>query len=215
MRHTLSILVENRFGELSRIVGLFSARGYNIESLTVAETLDPRISRMTLVTTGNDETIRQITRQLDKQVRVLEAVDMTGFSHIEREMALINVKAEAGPARQEVLSLAGIFRAKVVDVSSDGLIIETTGDWSKVSALIELLKPLGIREIVRTGAVAIARLSENSSPESDATEVEEADLTACVSEHEKRGSEFNLKVSRVSGPSGCEAPAPRDDTRAT
>jgi acetolactate synthase-1/3 small subunit len=192
MRHTLSILVENRFGELSRIVGLFSARGYNIESLTVAETLDPLISRMTLVTTGNDETIRQITRQLDKQVRVLEAVDMTGFSHIEREMALINVKAEAGPERQEVLSLAGIFRAKVVDVSSDGLIIETTGDWSKVSALIELLKPLGIREIVRTGAVAIARLSEKNSPESDVTEVEEADLTVCVSEHEKRGSEFNL-----------------------
>ena len=160
MRHTLSILVENRFGELSRVVGLFSARGYNIESLTVAETLDPKISRITLVTTGNDETIDQITRQLDKQIRVIEAVDMTGFLHIEREMALINVRAEAGLARQEVLSLAGIFRAKVVDVSSDGIIVEATGDWSKVSALIELLKPLGIREIVRTGTVAIARLSE-------------------------------------------------------
>jgi acetolactate synthase I/III small subunit len=160
MRHTLSIMVENRFGELSRIVGLFSARGYNIESLTVAETLDPKVSRMTLVTTGNDETIKQITRQLDKQVRVLEATDMTGFAHIEREMALINVKAEAGVARQEVLSLVNIFRAKVVDVSNDGIIVEATGDWAKVSALIELLKPLGIREIVRTGTVAIARLSE-------------------------------------------------------
>lgn len=160
MRHTLSIMVENRFGELSRIVGLFSARGYNIESLTVAETLDPKVSRMTLVTTGNDETIKQITRQLDKQVRVLEATDMTGFAHIEREMALINVKAEAGVARQEVLSLVNIFRAKVVDVSGDGIIVEATGDWAKVSALIELLKPLGIREIVRTGTVAIARLSQ-------------------------------------------------------
>ena len=167
MRHTLSILVENRFGELSRIVGLFSARGYNIESLTVAESLDPRISRMTLVTTGNDETIKQITRQLDKQVRVIEAVDMTSLSHIEREMALINVRAEAGSARQEVLSLAGIFRAKVVDVSSDGIIIEATGDWGKVSALIELLKPLGIREIVRTGTVAITRLSETNASETE------------------------------------------------
>jgi acetolactate synthase-1/3 small subunit len=159
MRHTLSILVENRFGELSRIVGLFSARGYNIESLTVAETLDPMVSRMTLVTTGDDQAIDKIVRQLEKQVRVLEVVDMTGLKHIEREMALINVKAEAGPARQEVLSLVGIFRAKVVDVSGDGIIIEATGDWSKVSALIELLRPLGIREIVRTGTVAIARLS--------------------------------------------------------
>ena len=165
MRHTLSILVENRFGELSRIVGLFSARGYNIETLTVAETLDQGVSRMTLVTTGDDETIEKITRQLDKQIRVLKVVDMTEFRHIEREMVLINVKAEAGPERQEVLSLVGIFRAKVVDVSNDGIIIEATGDWNKVSAFIELLKPLGIREIVRTGAVAIARLSETTADE--------------------------------------------------
>jgi len=165
MRHTLSILVENRFGELSRIVGLFSARGYNIETLTVAETLDHGVSRMTLVTTGDDETIEKITRQLDKQIRVLKVVDMTELRHIEREMVLINVKAEAGPERQEVLSLVGIFRAKVVDVSNDGIIIEATGDWNKVSAFIELLKPLGIREIVRTGAVAIARLSETTADE--------------------------------------------------
>jgi acetolactate synthase-1/3 small subunit len=178
MRHTLSILLENRFGELSRVVGLFSARGYNIDSLTVAETIDPKVSRMTLVTSGNDATIEQITRQLNKQIRVIEAVDMTGFKHIEREMALINVKAEAGPARQEVLSLVGIFRAKVVDVSSDGIIVEATGDWSKVSALIELLKPLGIREIVRTGAVAIARLSEQGAAEGPGAEIDDEELTA-------------------------------------
>ena len=165
MRHTLSILVENRFGELSRIVGLFSARGYNIESLTVAETLDPNISRMTLVTRGDDDTIEQITRQLDKQVRVLRAVDMNGVRHIEREMTLINVAAKAGAARQEVLSLVGIFRAKVVDVSDDGMIVEATGDWNKVSAMIDLLKPFGIREIVRTGTVAIARLAEQTLDE--------------------------------------------------
>ncbi len=165
MRHTLSILVENRFGELSRIVGMFSARGYNIESLTVAETLDPNISRMTLVTRGDDDTIEQITRQLDKQVRVLRAVDMSSVRHIEREMALINVCAHAGSERQEVLSLVHIFRAKVVDVSDEGIIVEATGDWNKVSAMIDLLKPFGIREIVRTGTVAISRLAEQTLDE--------------------------------------------------
>jgi acetolactate synthase-1/3 small subunit len=160
MRHTLAILVENRFGELSRVVGLFSARGYNIESLTVAETLDPKLSRMTLVTVGDDAAIERITRQLDKQVRVMKVEDVTASPHIEREMALINVKAAAGPARQEVLSLVEIFRAKVVDVSEDGLIVEASGDWNKVRALINLLKPIGIREIVRTGTVAIGRLPE-------------------------------------------------------
>ena len=165
MRHTLSILVENRFGELSRIVGMFSARGYNIESLTVAETLDPNISRMTLVTRGDDYTIEQITRQLDKQVRVLRAVDMNSVRHIEREMALVNVGARAGSERQEVLSLVGIFRAKVVDVSDEGMIVEATGDWNKVSAMIDLLKPFGIREIVRTGTVAISRLAEQTLDE--------------------------------------------------
>lgn len=163
MKHTLAILVENRFGELSRIVGLFSARGYNIESLTVAETMNPTVSRITLVTNSDDQTIEQITRQVEKQVRVLNVTNMTGFKHIQREMTLINVKAEAGVARQEVLSLVNIFRAKVVDVSNDGIIIEATGDWSKISALIELLRPIGIREIVRTGAVAIGRLSEEES----------------------------------------------------
>ena len=161
MRHTLSILVENRHGELSRIVGLFSARGFNIESLTVAETIDPTISRMTLVTRGNDQIIEQIFKQLNKLVRVLKVQDMTEFKHIEREMVLINIKAESGLPRQEVLSLVDIFRAKVVDVSEDGIIIEATGDWNKVSAFIRLLKPTGIREIVRTGTVAIARLPEN------------------------------------------------------
>jgi acetolactate synthase-1/3 small subunit len=165
MRHTLSILVENRFGELSRIVGLFSARGYNIESLCVAETLDPSVSRVTLVTTGNDKTIEQITRQLDKQVRVREVVDMNGLRHVERELVLVNVKAAAGSARQEVLSLVDVFRAKVVDMSDDGLVVEVTGDWNKVSALVGLLEPLGIREIVRTGTVAMARLAEGTAGE--------------------------------------------------
>jgi acetolactate synthase-1/3 small subunit len=174
MRHTLSILVENRFGELSRIVGLFSARGYNIESLCVAETLDPSLSRVTLVTTGNDKTIEQITRQLDKQVRVRKVVDMNGLRHVERELVLVNVKAAAGPARQEVLSLVDIFRAKVVDMSDDGLVVEVTGDWNKVSALVGLLEPLGIREIVRTGTVAMARLAERATEETETETVARA-----------------------------------------
>ena len=147
-------------------MGLFSARGYNIESLSVAETLDARLSRLTLVTVGDDATIERITRQLDKQVRVMKVEDVTATPHIEREMALINVKAAAGPARQEVLSLVNIFRAKVVDVSEDGLIVETSGDWNKVRALINLLKPMGIREIVRTGTVAIGRLPESAAEDS-------------------------------------------------
>jgi acetolactate synthase-1/3 small subunit len=164
MRHTLSILVENRFGELARVVGLFGARGYNIESLCVAETLDPNVSRVTLVTSGNDRTIEQITRLLDRQVRVLSVQDMNAVRHIEREMVLVKVRATAGPARQEVLSLVNVFRAKVVDMSEDGLVVEATGNWSKVSALVDLLAPLGIREIVRTGTVAISRLSEEDEP---------------------------------------------------
>ena len=165
MRHTLSIVVENRVGELSRIVGLFSARGFNIESLTVAEGLATEISRVTLVTTGDDRTIEQITRQLDKQIRVLNVEDMTALKHIEREMLLIKVRAPAGPARQEVLSLVSVFRAKVVDICDSGLIIETTGNWDKVNAMLELLKPLGVVEIVRTGVVAMARLSERGFDE--------------------------------------------------
>jgi|SRR5215831_15825822 len=162
MRHKLSVLVENRFGELSRIVGLFSARGLNIESLSVAETLDPSVSRMTMVTAGDDHAIEQITKQLNKQVRVLSALDMTDVKHIEREMALISVNTEPGPSRQEVLILADLYRAEIVDVSHDGITLEATGDWDKISALVELLRPIGIREIVRTGTVAIARLTEGA-----------------------------------------------------
>src|SRR5215467_1243736 len=158
MRHKLSVLVENRFGELSRIVGLFSARGLNIESLSVAETLDPSVSRMTMVTAGDDHAIEQIT----KQVRVLSALDMTDVKHIEREMVLISVNTEPGPSRQEVLILADLYRAEIVDVSHDGITLEATGDWDKISALVELLRPIGIREIVRTGTVAIARLTEEA-----------------------------------------------------
>lgn len=156
MRHTISVLVENEFGVLSRVSGLFSGRGFNIESLTVAETLDPTVSRMTIVTSGNDQIVEQILKQLNKLVAVIKVVNLTGAETVDRELVLIKVNAEA-ETRAEVLRLVDIFRAKIVDVAPRCYTIEMTGDEEKINALIQLLKPIGIREVVRTGRVAIAR----------------------------------------------------------
>ncbi len=158
-RHILSILVENRSGELCRVVGLFSGRGYNIDSLCVAPTPDPDYSRIILTTNGNDAIMEQIIKQVGKLVRVLEVVDLNEVQHVEREMALLIVNTGTPADRQEVLNLAGVFRAKVIDISPDAITVETTGSQDKVDALLGLLKPLGIRDIVRTGAVAIPRIS--------------------------------------------------------
>ena len=156
MRHTISILVDNEFGVLSKVAGLFSGRGFNIESLCVAETLDPKVSRMTIVTTGDDQIVEQITKQLNKLINVIKVSDLTAEEHIERELALIKVNANADD-RAEILSVIDIFRGKVVDVSPTTYTIEMTGDAEKVSAITELLRPFGIKEIVRTGKVAMAR----------------------------------------------------------
>lgn len=159
MRHTLSIIVADQPGELSRIVGLFSARGFNIETISVGETLDPRWSRVTIVTRGDDRTVEQIVKQCERLARVREVHDVTTRPHIEREMALITVDASAGVARQEVLSLVNVFRAKVVDISHSQLIVEASGNKEKVDTFIELLRPLGITDITRTGHIAINRLA--------------------------------------------------------
>ncbi|HEU5360464.1 MAG TPA: acetolactate synthase small subunit [Candidatus Deferrimicrobiaceae bacterium] len=156
MRHTISVLVENEFGVLSRVAGLFSGRGFNIESLTVAETLDPTVSRMTIVTSGNDQIVEQILKQLNKLISVIKVVNLTGTDTVDRELVLIKVNAEA-ETKPEVLRLVDIFRAKIVDVAPRCYTIEMTGDEEKINALLQLLKPIGIREIVRTGRVAIAR----------------------------------------------------------
>ena len=156
MRHTISVLVENEFGVLSRVAGLFSGRGFNIESLTVAETLDPTVSRMTIVTSGNDQIVEQILKQLNKLVSVIKVVNLTGTETVDRELILFKVNAEA-ETKPEVLRLVDIFRAKIVDVAPRCYTIEMTGDEEKVNALVQLLKPIGIREVVRTGRVAIAR----------------------------------------------------------
>jgi acetolactate synthase-1/3 small subunit len=156
MRHTISILVENEFGVLARVAGLFSGRGYNIESLSVATTMDPTVSRITLVTHGDDQVIGQIEKQLNKLISVIKVTDFTGQSHVERELVLVKVAVDER-TRGEVVNIVDIFRGKIVDVSRKSYVIEVTGTEDKISALIELLKPIGIKEIVRTGKVALFR----------------------------------------------------------
>jgi len=156
MRHTLSVLVENKFGVLSRVSGLFSGRGYNIESLSVAETIDPQVSTMTIVTTGDDWVIEQIFKQLNKLIDVIKVTDLTELDHVEREMVLIKV-APRPENKAESLRIAEIFRGRVVDSSPNSYTIEITGDEKKIEAFIELMKPMGIKEFVRTGKVAISR----------------------------------------------------------
>ena len=156
MRHTISVLVKNEFGVLSRVSSLFSARGFNIESLTVAEALDPKFSRMTIVTSGNDQIIQQILKQLHKLIDVIKVADLTGKDFVDRELVLIKVTAEE-KTRAEVLRTVDIFRGKVVDVTSKSYTIEVTGTEDKIQAMLNLLKPMGIREIIRTGSVAIPR----------------------------------------------------------
>jgi acetolactate synthase-1/3 small subunit len=154
--HTISVLVENKFGVLSRVAGLFSARGYNIESLSVGETLDPSVSRMTLVVSGDEFVIEQVMKQLHKLIDVIKVNDLTDEGHVERELMLIRVNAEP-QHRAEIMRTADIFRAKVVDVTPQSFVLEATGDEGKLEALIELLRPMGVQEIVRTGKVAISR----------------------------------------------------------
>jgi len=156
MRHTFSILVENKFGVLSRVAGLFSGRGYNIESLSVGETIDPQISIMTIVTRGEDLIIEQISKQLNKLIDVIKVQDLFQTDHVEREMILIKVTPRQND-KAEVLRLTEIFRGRVVDSSQKTYTIEITGDDKKIEAFIELMKPMGIKEFVRSGRIAIAR----------------------------------------------------------
>ena len=156
MRHIISVLVENEFGVLARVAGLFSGRGFNIEGLSVAETLDPSVSRITLVTRGEDQVLAQIEKQLNKLICVIKVTDFTETEHVERELVLIKVTADE-KTRGELANIVDIFRAKIIDVSRRSYIVEITGSEDKVSAFIELLKPLGIKEIVRTGKVAMFR----------------------------------------------------------
>ncbi len=156
MRHIISILIENESGALSWVAGLFSARGYNIESLTVAPTNDSSLSRMTIVTKGSEAVIEQITKQLNKLVDVIHLVELTRLQHIEREMMMIKVSA-IGPCREEVKRLSDIFRAKIIDVTSNSYIIELTGESTKLDAFVNAIGDENIVEVVRTGVSGISR----------------------------------------------------------
>jgi acetolactate synthase-1/3 small subunit len=155
-RHIISVLVENEAGALSRISGLFSARGYNIETLTVAPTEDASMSRMTIVTTGSEDVIEQITKQLNKLIEVVKVIDLSEAEHIERELMLIKVRA-GQKEREDMKRMADIFRGRVIDVSDNTYTIELTGDTRKLDAFIQALEPGSIIETVRTGASGIGR----------------------------------------------------------
>ncbi|MBN2887412.1 MAG: acetolactate synthase small subunit [Chromatiaceae bacterium] len=156
MRHIIAVLLENEAGALSRVAGLFSARGYNIESLTVAPTDDPTLSRMTLVTTGNDDVVEQIKKQLNKLIDTVKLQDLSEGAHIEREMMLIKVRAER-PDREELKRLVDIFRAKIIDVTEVSYVIELTGASKKLDAFIDALPEGLLIEVVRSGPTGIAR----------------------------------------------------------
>ncbi|MFH1367918.1 MAG: acetolactate synthase small subunit [Elusimicrobiota bacterium] len=156
MKHTISVLVENKFGVLARISTLFAARGFNIDSLSVGETENPDISRMTIVVKGDDRILEQVEKQLNKLVDVIKVFDFLETQHIERDLALIKVKADKD-TRSEILQITDIFRAKIIDFSSDTIIIEMTGDEEKIEAMTNMLRPYGIKELCRTGIVAMAR----------------------------------------------------------
>ncbi len=156
MRHIISILMENESGALSRVAGLFSARGYNIESLTVAPTEDPSLSRMTIVTTGSEEIIEQITKQLNKLIDVVKLIDLSEGEHIERELMMIKLKA-VGAERDEIKRLADIFRGRIIDVTASTYTVELTGPGDKLNAFIKAVDGGSIMEVVRTGVSGIAR----------------------------------------------------------
>ncbi len=156
MRHTISVLVENKFGVLTRIAGLFSGRGYNIDTLNVAPTQDPSASRMTIVTRGDDATLEQIVKQLNKLVDVLKVIDFREGEYVDRELILVKVSVDS-KSRAEVMQITDIFRAKIVDVQPKNVTIEITGSEDKVEKFIDLMKTFGILDLTRTGKVAMPR----------------------------------------------------------
>jgi acetolactate synthase-1/3 small subunit len=157
--HVISVLVENRVGVLARVAGLFTGRGFNIESLAVAETEEPTLSRMTIVTSGDARIIEQVTKQLNKLIDVIKVVDLSREHFVERELILVKVRAEP-EQRAEILRITDIFRGNIIDVSPKSYVIEVTGDGEKIRAFLDLIKPIGVLEIVRTGPVALSRGSK-------------------------------------------------------
>ena len=161
-RHTLSILVENKFGVLARIAGMFSGRGFNIDTLNVAPTKNSSFSRMTVVVKGDDKVLEQLTRQLEKLINVIEVEDFHPDEAVERELVLIKIKADS-QTRSEAMQIVDIFRAKIVDVQENSMLVETTGNQRKVEAFVELMEKFGILDMTRTGRVAMKRGTSSST----------------------------------------------------
>ena len=155
--HTLSVLVENKAGVLSRVTGLFSRRGFNIESLAVGPCEEPGMSRITIVVIGDDAKVEQVMKQLNKLIDIIKVSDLSGNERVERELALIKVTAEQGASRAEIMQIATIFRASIVDVSPKSIILQVIGDTEKIDALEKLLRQFGVKEFVRTGTIGILR----------------------------------------------------------
>ena len=155
-KHIISLLVDNEPGVLARVAGLFSGRGFNIESLCVAETLDPTVSRITLVTRGDDTIAEQIKKQLNKLINVIKVHEMNGANFVQRELALIKIKAKT-EQRDEIHRIVDVFKCRVVDMGREQYVLEVTGDEKKIAAILDLLKPIGIKEIARTGPAAMFR----------------------------------------------------------
>jgi len=163
MRHTLAVLVENNPGVLARVAGLFSRRGYNIDSLAVGRAHNPAVSRMTIVVEGDESVLEQVTKQLHKLVDVIKISDITKDEYVDRELVMIKVNAEGASVRAEIMQLVDIFRARIVDVGQKTLTIEVTGNEGKINAFENALRPFGIKELVRTGKIAMLRGSRSSS----------------------------------------------------
>ena len=156
MQHVISVLVENRSGVLSHIAGLFSSRGFNIDSLAVGETQDPTISRMTIIVTGDDKIIEQVNKQLNKLIDVIKVQDITKDEYLDRELVLVKISCTS-QTRGEIVQIIEIFRAKIIDVNQKTLTAEVAGPQDKIGAFLDLVKPFGIKELVRTGRIAITR----------------------------------------------------------
>ena len=163
MRHVLSAVVQNVPGVLAHISGMLASRGYNIDSLAVGETDDPSLSRMTFVVVGDDRVLEQVRKQLEKIVTVVKVLDISAQEHLERDLMLLKVKSPSGAKRSEIRELAEIFRARIVDVSNDDVIIEISGQEKKIEAFIDMMRPFGIKELVRSGRIAMVRGNQRMS----------------------------------------------------
>ncbi len=171
MKHTISVLLENRFGAFNRVATMFSGRGFNVHSISIGETEDPEISRMTLVTEGDDQIIEQVVKQLNRLIDTIKVVDLSGQPRVERELALISVNYQKG-TRNELTNISEIFRGKIVDINNKSLTLEITGPPDKIDAAINVLSQYGIKEIARSGTVALKR-GEQSKVQSKSSLIKE------------------------------------------